>query len=105
MRDIIKLAADLDVDLLAIGARGHTALYERMIGSQADRIMQLAQCPVLVAKLPAAEVAGTTSSASASLRQGPIHWLRVAKFGALSSLRQEGASAEQKRNSDARNQG
>jgi len=48
------------VDLLAIGARGHTALYERMIGSQADRIMQLAQCPVLVAKLPAAEVAGTT---------------------------------------------
>jgi nucleotide-binding universal stress UspA family protein len=60
VRDIVKLAADLKVDLLAIGARGHTALYERMIGSQADRIMQLAQCPVLVAKLPAAEVAGTT---------------------------------------------
>jgi len=36
--------------LLIIGARGHSALYERMIGSRADRIIQLAQCPVLVAK-------------------------------------------------------
>jgi nucleotide-binding universal stress UspA family protein len=50
VRDIVKLAADLNVDMLAIGAKGHSALYERMIGSQADRIMQLAQCPVLVAK-------------------------------------------------------
>ena len=59
VRDIIKLAADLDVDLLVIGGRGHSALYERMIGSHADRMMQLAQCPVLVAKLPAAKIAGT----------------------------------------------
>lgn len=50
VRDIVMLAADLEVDLLAIGARGHSALYERLIGSQADRMMQLAQCPVLVAK-------------------------------------------------------
>lgn len=47
---IVKLAADLDVDLLVIGARGHSALYERIIGSRADRILQLAECPVLVAK-------------------------------------------------------
>src|ERR1700732_2369288 len=47
VRDIVKLAADLNVDLLVIGARGHSALYERMVGSRADRIMQLAQCPVL----------------------------------------------------------
>jgi len=50
VRDIVKLAADLEVNLLVIGARGHSALYERMIGSRADRIMQLAQCPVLVVK-------------------------------------------------------
>jgi nucleotide-binding universal stress UspA family protein len=50
VRDIIMLAADLNVDLLVIGATGHSALYERMIGSRADRIMQLAQCPVLVVK-------------------------------------------------------
>ena len=46
VRDIVKIEADL----LVIGATGHSALYERMIGSRADRIMQLAQCPVLVVK-------------------------------------------------------
>ncbi len=50
IRDIVELAADLEVDLLVIGARGHSAIYERLIGSRADRIMQLAQCPVLVVK-------------------------------------------------------
>lgn len=50
VRDIIELAAELKVDLLVIGARGHSALYERLVGSRADRIMQLAQCPVLVVK-------------------------------------------------------
>jgi nucleotide-binding universal stress UspA family protein len=50
VRDIVKLADDLKADLLIIGARGHTELYERMIGSRADRIIQLAQCPVLVVK-------------------------------------------------------
>jgi nucleotide-binding universal stress UspA family protein len=50
VRDIVMLAADLNVDLLVIGATGHSALYERMVGSRADRIIQLAQCPVLVVK-------------------------------------------------------
>jgi nucleotide-binding universal stress UspA family protein len=50
VRDIVKLAAELKADLLVIGATGHSALYERMIGSRADRIVQLAQCPVLVVK-------------------------------------------------------
>jgi nucleotide-binding universal stress UspA family protein len=50
VRDIVRLAAELKVDLLVIGAKGHSALYERMIGSRADRIVQLAPCPVLVVK-------------------------------------------------------
>ena len=50
VRDIVKLAADLNVDLLVIGATGHSALYERLAGSRADRIMQPAQCPVLIVK-------------------------------------------------------
>jgi nucleotide-binding universal stress UspA family protein len=50
VRDVVILAADLKVELLVIGARGHSALYERMVGSRADRIMHLAQCPVLVVK-------------------------------------------------------
>ncbi len=50
VRDIVRVAADLKVELLVIGATGHSAIYERMIGSRADRIVQLAQCPVLVVK-------------------------------------------------------
>jgi nucleotide-binding universal stress UspA family protein len=50
VRDIVELAAELKADLLVIGATGHSALYERMIGSRADRIVQLASCPVLVVK-------------------------------------------------------
>ncbi|WP_428548869.1 universal stress protein [Roseiarcus sp.] len=33
-----------------MGATGHSGLYERLIGSRADRIIQLAPCPVLVVK-------------------------------------------------------
>jgi len=50
VRDVVQLAASLKVELLVIGATGHSALYERMIGSRADRIVQLAPCPVLVVK-------------------------------------------------------
>jgi nucleotide-binding universal stress UspA family protein len=48
--DVVELAARLEVELLVIGASGHSALYGRMIGSRADRIVQLAPCPVLVVK-------------------------------------------------------
>jgi nucleotide-binding universal stress UspA family protein len=50
VRDIIDLAGNLKADLLVVGARGHSAFYERMIGSRADRIVHLAPCPVLVVK-------------------------------------------------------
>ncbi|HXW39629.1 MAG TPA: universal stress protein [Xanthobacteraceae bacterium] len=50
VRDIVKLAAEIKADLLVIGATGHSRFYERMIGSRADRIVQLAPCPVLVVK-------------------------------------------------------
>jgi nucleotide-binding universal stress UspA family protein len=52
VRDIVELARELKADLLVIGGSGHSALYERMIGSRADRIVQLAPCPVLVVKGP-----------------------------------------------------
>jgi nucleotide-binding universal stress UspA family protein len=50
VRTIIGLAAQLEVDLLVVGSRGHSAVYERLVGSRAARITQLAQCPVLVVK-------------------------------------------------------
>jgi nucleotide-binding universal stress UspA family protein len=50
VRDIVNLATEIDAHLLVIGATGHSALYERMVGSRADRLIQLAPCPVLVVK-------------------------------------------------------
>jgi nucleotide-binding universal stress UspA family protein len=50
VRDIVELAKELKVELLVIGATGHSAIYDRVIGSRADRIVQLAHCPVLVVK-------------------------------------------------------
>lgn len=50
VRDIVELTKELKVDLLVIGATGHSAFYERMIGSRADRLVQLSPCPVLVIK-------------------------------------------------------
>ena len=50
VRDIVELAKELEVELLVIGATGHSALYDRLIGSRADRIVHLAPCPVLVVK-------------------------------------------------------
>jgi nucleotide-binding universal stress UspA family protein len=58
VRDIVTLAADLEADLLVIGARGHSSFYQRMIGSKADRMVQLAKCPVLVVKEDEAKVTG-----------------------------------------------
>jgi nucleotide-binding universal stress UspA family protein len=37
-------------DLLAIGFMGHSALYNRIIGSTTDRLVELAPCAVLVVK-------------------------------------------------------
>lgn len=50
VRDIVELAAELKADLLVIGSAGHSELYERMLGSRADRLVHLAACPVLVVR-------------------------------------------------------
>ena len=48
VRNVIKLASDLKADLIIVGASGHSALYDRMIGSRAQKILHQATCPVLV---------------------------------------------------------
>jgi universal stress protein A len=47
---ILDVAKELGADLLVIGATGHYASHERMLGSRADRLVHLAPCPVLVVK-------------------------------------------------------
>ena len=50
VRDILRLAEDLNADLLVIGGTGHSSFYERMLGTTAARVVHLAKCPVLVVK-------------------------------------------------------
>jgi nucleotide-binding universal stress UspA family protein len=50
VRDILRLAEELGADLLVIGGTGHSAFYERMLGTTAGRVVHLAKCPVLVVK-------------------------------------------------------
>jgi nucleotide-binding universal stress UspA family protein len=49
VRDILDFATKIRAELLVIASE-HSALYERLIGSRADRIVHLAPCPVLVVK-------------------------------------------------------
>ncbi|MEX0841297.1 MAG: universal stress protein, partial [Xanthobacteraceae bacterium] len=47
---IVERAKAMKADLLVVGFMGHSALYERIIGGTADRLVRLAHCPVLVVK-------------------------------------------------------
>lgn len=50
VHSIIDYAADLDADLLVVGATGHSTIFARMLGTRADRIVEMAACSVLVVK-------------------------------------------------------
>ncbi len=50
VRSIVDFAGDNGFDLLVIGATGHAALDERMLGARASRIAHLARCPVLIVR-------------------------------------------------------
>jgi len=47
---IVERVKAIKADLLVVGFMGHSALYERIIGGTADRLVRLAPCPVLVVK-------------------------------------------------------
>jgi nucleotide-binding universal stress UspA family protein len=47
---IVERVKALNADLLVVGFMGHSALYERIIGGTADRLVRFAPCPVLVIK-------------------------------------------------------
>ena len=46
--EIVKLAEKLHADLIVIPSRGRTGLAHILIGSVAERVVRLANCPVLV---------------------------------------------------------
>jgi nucleotide-binding universal stress UspA family protein len=47
---IVSFVERHGIDLLVIGYMGHSALYNRLIGSTTDRLVELAPCPVFVVK-------------------------------------------------------
>jgi universal stress protein A len=47
---IVDLAADLGVDLIIMGTRGHTGLKHVLLGSVAERTLRHAPCSVLTVK-------------------------------------------------------
>lgn len=50
VKSIIELIKRKDFDLLVIGFMGHSALYERVMGSTCQSLVRLAPCSVLVVK-------------------------------------------------------
>lgn len=50
VRSIVDHAAEIGADLLVVGATGHSTIFERVLGSRADRIVEMASCTVMVVK-------------------------------------------------------
>jgi nucleotide-binding universal stress UspA family protein len=52
---VVDEAAAREVDLIAMGTRGLSGLKHLLLGSTADRVVQLAHCPVLTVRRPPAD--------------------------------------------------
>ncbi|MGH7125209.1 MAG: universal stress protein [Stellaceae bacterium] len=50
VRSIVDMVEEQRFDLLVIGFHGHAAIYERLIGGTADRLVRMAHAAVLVVK-------------------------------------------------------
>jgi nucleotide-binding universal stress UspA family protein len=51
--NIAAYAQEASADLLVAGSRGENTLMELFLGSTASRLLRLASCPVLIARIPA----------------------------------------------------
>jgi nucleotide-binding universal stress UspA family protein len=47
---LARLARERGCDLIVVGHTGHSRLHHLFLGSTADRVVELASCPVLVAR-------------------------------------------------------
>lgn len=50
--EIIRFAKEQDIDLLVIGTHGRTGLAHMLLGSNAEKIVRKAPCPVLTVHCP-----------------------------------------------------
>ncbi len=49
-QEIVRLAREIDADLIALSTRGHSGLKHLLLGSTAERVVRNAPCPVLVVR-------------------------------------------------------
>lgn len=56
--EIVRVAAEREVDLIVISSHGRTGLGRMIFGSTAEAVVRHARCPVLVVKPPADEEEG-----------------------------------------------
>jgi nucleotide-binding universal stress UspA family protein len=48
--EIVRLAREIDADLITLSTRGHSGLKHLLLGSTAERVVRSAPCPVLVVR-------------------------------------------------------
>ena len=48
--EIVKVAKEMEVDLIVIATHGYTGLRHFLLGSTTERVVNLAPCPVLVVR-------------------------------------------------------
>lgn len=65
---IVACAQRLPADYIVLGAHGHGAINELLVGSTTRRVLKAARCPVMV--VPAAEAPGVRRARSAGGRGG-----------------------------------
>jgi nucleotide-binding universal stress UspA family protein len=51
-REIVRMATELGVDLIVIATHGETGWRHVIFGSVAERVVRLAECPVLIVRTP-----------------------------------------------------
>jgi universal stress protein A len=59
--EILRLAKELDSDIIVIATQGHGGWRHFLFGSVAEKVVRLAECPVLVVHAPEAVRAATSS--------------------------------------------
>jgi nucleotide-binding universal stress UspA family protein len=67
-REIVRLAEELQCDLVVLGTHGRSRLKRLVLGSVAEQVLRTAPCPVLTVKFPhpsSAKEAGRLPQASA----------------------------------------
>ena len=69
---LVRAARDLDADLVVMGTRGRTGLSHLLLGSTAERVMQLAACPVLVVPTRALAALSSEREAEAPVGVGAL---------------------------------